>query len=825
MKSRYSILIILLMLFCLALSPLLVYFALNGSASPMDIRGSYTLGEDIDYTFESDGLTPIDLEFTETSNIRYRQERTGIYNGTQSFTGMEGESFISAGFSEQASYGEIQEIQDYEGHDSVMTIIGDFYYLWDDADVPDSGSFSLWTYMNETNRRYYFIIRTGIGGDIETGFDIYSGNLRIYSAGSTSIVCAYDFNQWNHISISWDIDTEDVQISYNGLIHDGYSSYAAGADPTIIYLTSGGSGDVIYGFDAFDIHNNYDYDWNNVPEQMEDTMYYEPDKWAFHQEDVNVLLDDDPTFDEGTLGWHKDNSGGEIGLYTGLFNDPEDGETTNNVGVSIDTTVASSQSYIQYDLGDDLEGYIELYGEVDKSPTTATGCYSAFYFFDSAWDTITTLMLFEDDIQVNMFDGDAEISTKTTLTSATIAYFNFSFHTDENIAYLSWTDDDETESKFTHPISTRLGFRYLRIASYSTTTTQTTFGFDNIGLYINGTSQTEEYGYGTYENSDMNNGNYYAVSYNGYYALDTKYPSGIDYNLEDTVDHIHPLWNADGSIWLPFNNQKDTLIFTLAGAMAPSLNQFKHQPDVWMEEDSNIYEGIIEYEGSGYIANGYFWAQDDQLFFDYDYDEGSYTSEWMSITFDIGEILTTNYTSKMINAFKTNWLYDLDITLNFTDGTAYQFSMSQGSPFDIYGTYYQQDFIAELIPLKYIDCLKINVSITEDTGDTTVIGGLEMFKLSYYQSSIIDLDNDLHDSGILDTIIPIILLIAPTLITTVGIESRSKGSGKKLFVPVLALFTIILFATGILPAWLFFIMIIVIGVMIFIIRRNRGAEE
>lgn len=817
---------------------LLLLFFLNltlvgGEALQVNgLRASYTVGNDIDYTFSGDGINDQSLYFNRTSNLRFVENvQYGNYTCNNPIDSYSDILDLITTDSSNGPESYVDFASDVGGHTGVMELVdgntGNIDFRIETNGVNCAMDFWIYT---EDSTIGWINIRVWQGASYLWNLRLENEKLYTYDGGYIDSEFHLGDGEWHIIHIDADDSSSTYDVWVNGILavddEDYVASYGTGAE-LIQIRTEGSPSGYSWYLDALDLTDEDGYSpMRNIKRNRETTEVYEPDKWAFHMEGENDLLDTTANMVDGTLGWTVDESGGAVGIYTGIFVNPETGEIdSNNRRISLDTSVVATQTFIEYDLETNHYGVVDfdidlMYHELE------TVCYTGIVFMDSDDDSLFSFVMQNNGgtIDLNVGDGGMAgeylyIETKANFDIDDLIELNCSFDTEGNVVDIGYYD--EGHNQFYHNMTVRDGFSKIKIYSFATTTGSHTFRLDNVGLYLNGTSLTEEIGYGEYDNLGMEGTGYFSCPFTGLMTVATKYPSGINYRVEDTLDYIVGMGNlfeCTGA-FVPFNNQKDCLIFQINSSFLLAENYLVHQGEVFMVEGTNQYPGVIEYEGGGggALANGYFYVEDGTLLCYMDASSGG-GMDWMVVHFNLEDVPTTNYTAVIENAFKTNWLYGLGVRLNFTDGTSIIFEMNEGSPYDVFGIYYSQDFAVELTPLKELSYMSLNISITEDTGYTTVIGGIEEFSLLWRHSGAIDLD-DLHDSGVLDAIVPIILILAPTFVLYIGIEQRREGYGKKALLPIMALIVIILFISGVLPAWLFFITLICIGSIMLFKRR------
>lgn len=783
------------------------------------------------YTFESVDLN-LEPKFNRTSNLRPKQEfHEGVFDAEFSFTDLKDTNIDDLDFFDVVYKDSYCNgiIQDLENHKDVLKITdynsSGYLNASHSFGAFNESVISFWINSIDVSTSFSFNIESENVSRVKLAFN---NNLFFYQNLVDTWIVITDSDivddVWYHLKIvsNCSSDTFDFYLDGSLIGNDLEFNDVSDSLDCLSFDTEVVSINTVY-IDAIDIINGTIYNHSNVEILKTDTNMYQVDKYAFHQDDIDTRGPKSGGTGGDEYGWNID---GNTVRYTGVFENPETGVVdSENVALRMADTTASHSIWMTRNFGAQYtNSEIELYFEFQPrySPSTST---FGMYITDLATNTIlsiiaqnvgagnwfkitngiTNIMPFEwensDVIKVRVL-----YNTEYKVFSIFMQHYDFS--------ETNWID-------YYHIFDSTIGndFYNVKFLQFSGTTSLTEFGFDNIGIYVNGSSINEDMcGYAEiiYDSLEFFES---SVLFEGYSHVGTTYPSNFlsGYIIDD--DDLDTLYN------LGYNKEsldlglcKDSLIFTLDAYTHTfeTIELIGFQDNVrLLENNDTYYKGTIE-RGSDISIYSKYDVVNSRLE-GYLESEGL-TNEWISIEFDIDDFLTTNYSFIINDMYKTNWLFNTVFTMSFTDGTQFVYSMVSSNPFEITGNQFVSDFGTQLSKYKYIDTFKFNISGTIESEGTNILSGINSMKLHCNSLGFIDLD-DLHDSGILAIMIPLILLLFPTFVISSVAESKREGSGKKIFIPFFLIMATILFASAIIPTWIYFIIVLGFGALLILKKR------
>ncbi|KKM22778.1 hypothetical protein LCGC14_1621910, partial [marine sediment metagenome] len=438
------------------------------------------------------------------------------------------------------------------------------------------------------------------------------------------------------------------------------------------------------------------------------------------------------------------------------------------------------------------------------------------YLFDFNADLILSIVLSDTAGSINYRISNA-------ITTVTVAVVNPSdvikVRVNLNIGqkvFSVHSDVDGTDYYNVFNLNLEEDFYNIKFNLYSHTAAESRAYLDNVGVYFEGKSlDLSEMGYGEFYKIDLSEaeGSY---AFDGYVHVGTTdpYSIGDGYIIEDDfLTEVLPMANQQEVIDLV--DLKDSLIFTLTPGFP--LNLIGNYDVIRLiENNGSYYLGTVS-RGDQTSLLAHFEVIDGRLQ-GYNVDV-SILDDWITISFDINDTETSNYTLVINDVYKTNWGFTTSFIASFTDGTDFTYLMDESEPFDVSGNRFMTDFGGILPFYKIIDVFSFNISSSIDNDGTSVLAGFDLIKLHYSPLGFIDLA-DLHSTGILAVMIPLVVLLLPTFAIYAGIENKKKGAGKKAFLPILLLISTILFATDLIPVWIYFIIVLGVGALIIVKRRS-----
>lgn len=322
---------------------------------------------DIDYEFENDYLYDGALPGGEsTFNTRNMTALTGHFNATYSFENEIGLENNSISFVENwENYPDTlaKIINILENHRNVLNFTDKNPsvnpLLLNGFDERAIGCVDLWIYLSNTDTFYLYIA----DGDYTNSIRIqFTNNLIRYHNNIEFItITTYDVNEWIHLSIDFDVNT-NWNIAINGVLFDGFEFYGT---PILmdLFRCVVASNDMNIYFDAigYSWDSNYNIGDNMYPYMENERIGYIPTNYTIYPNDAEIYdygelvsgdLDDLWEIDGESMNFTNLNSeGDEIGVifdfsnYTGRHAYLDVYATHNSTRGLFDWKIATSSNY------------------------------------------------------------------------------------------------------------------------------------------------------------------------------------------------------------------------------------------------------------------------------------------------------------------------------------------------------------------------------------------------------------------------------------------------------------------------------------------------
>ncbi|MFX1501189.1 MAG: hypothetical protein ACFFDH_09530, partial [Promethearchaeota archaeon] len=325
-----------------------------------------------------------------------------------------------------------------------------------------------------------------------------------------------------------------------------------------------------------------------------------------------------------------------------------------------------------------------------------------------------------------------------------------------------------------------------------------------IGVYKDGDSIAEDFGWGSIELSsdtwnlddynffvsNFTEGDYtcglitpnffFPETYGGFYLLNDQWHNITDYSFLN-------LYNESRSIINPH-----FAIFTNETISNPSNLDIY---GVSLKQGSNIYPMSFQY--SGVLPNeSYFYVENNYLKWNYEADNNS-ELEYIQGTFDITDMSGVNRSlgfTGQSSGYSTDYL-----RASYSDATSSIYELTANRK-----TYYE--LLAES---KVIDSFIVLITDNNYSLIAEDFGWISTIELNYVPNYAYAL----LTTNLLGVLIPLIIMLTPTLMFY-------KKFGKQIILPMLIIMTVIAFITQLIPVWVFIILILGFGALLFLQRRK-----
>lgn len=650
-------------------------------------------------------------------------------------------------------------------------------------------AFSYYLRFSDVSQIYEWYIQDDANDRISMRVD--SGNLRIYDGVVDTIIMAVSNNVWYNISVSFDCATDTNQVFVDSNLKGTYDFLDPSA--TLNYFefrTNLFDTGITMDFDSITnldyIRLNYPVGLNLLP-YINSTDFKEVDKYEFALANVNVL---NAIASSNPSGWTDVEGGNGItsilaGFQTNdrevgfIVNDNGDyaglrkaglGITGNFINVSFGYTIISSSGIDQ-----------NLLFVLESSDTTE----------------ITGLAIDFDGYNLTYWTGSTFLELRSDLGLNEYYEFNLLLNYELDLVFLDYYVDGIYIESYNYAMTTtgKSGLNEIEFIVYSFTNGHASVSaLDYCGVYSNGISQSSEYAFTVYNigqtwNTQINNllylkanGTFHIGIVQGSYTVGmsmTTFRSLRNYYNDLTVVNGY---DSDTST----NNA--TFIFTLQNHYF-NISTFKID-GVLLKEGVNEYS--LEFEHSGVnIDESYFYVDtSNRLQFRHIADDTNL--EYIQATFDINDVNSTDYAFSFRSNMDNN-AYGY-VRINYTDTS----NLIQ-IPYILTTTrflLYQERTVRDIIIL-----------ITDK--DNNVITGLTSgYIYNIELIDVISIDVSIITQSLLNMIIPLIIILTPTLLF-------SQKFGKQVIIPLFILFSLVLTITGLIPYWLFFIIIFPSIIMVF----------
>lgn len=802
-----------------------------------DINYNYS---EIDFFNSSYSEAPIQDDSVGSNmiyrNMRNIRETTEYYNATYSFTNDTNGLFPDDWESHNgATTNEAFVYSNYGQHDKVLI-------LHFDADIglkqainpPDLSSVEFWVLKDfgSAGIEIDFYDSTETSHILLLVLD-YNNNglIREYEGSGVweTISTNYRDDGWIHIRIDFDDVAHLNNIYVNGVLEKENNPYMNNVDLEVMRVRFGwSSGDSKCYFDAigYSWDDDYDIGDNFKPYTIYDNAY-EVDTWDFwYEAEGDKLL----TGDDNPNGWSDIEDGADD---VNCLQDSVvqiSGPSTRDVGLE--------KTDFTFQWTERLEVFI---GFNVKAISATLNNYIEFYIYSYDSTEIARIYFEGDGNELGYYDGSRNVLT-SGLSEDYWYYIRLSIDYGIDTCYLelgNYTYEPYTEGKmnttfnFFHFDLTVAGKDGLsKIKTFITTDTGTTnFYLDYIGVYVNDTSVSDEFGW--YGLNILTTGEYV----NGvpfYYD----YWNFIDYNMVR--------YNIEGEqieiyIWLSefMSIPPPTPIFTpVVGAKDYdgseqffNVGDFKFDPGERNSED--IYGGVLwftfyenfsftwldiyglrfsdgnetwslEFEtGSLGTDDSKFWVSGNKFYFSMTTDDDN--TEFIEITFKLYDdywqygnwVLTTNRSVRWGGKIDQPYLF-ADFKINYANGEYNSFKLKNSYQ------YINQLIAQEIVIISF----GLLISDNDNDFDNTINGYLEPMILYWNPGAALDITITNYIN-----IIPGVALIA---ILSISIWALSKKKlGNMLIVPSIALTSALSYISDFIPLWILFIMLISCGTLLY----------
>lgn len=763
---------------------------------------------DINYTFENsilyDGSTigTFDQEFNMRNPFAY----TNHYPAYFSF---ENDDIDSVPIDWVNEGGGASVKANLNGHDKIVELINTEAegILYNSFTPRAEGTAELWINPSQTNA-YSGITLRSEGGDNHAMLLFWTDGTIRYHNGADWIQVAsltYIANTWYHFGLYWNAPTDIFMFYFDGWSYnlaDSNDVESVGqirlvcAEDAKVYIDA-------VGFEG----SGWEYELgeNKIPTNVPNLSILEVDKYEFALEGYNNPMD---VGDDNPSGWTDIEDGpGDFVNIGGNFDGKPVYDRMVFIIVGYDYPDIRGLHKENFDVNTERLDISFRTMFIDMS---ASGGYTTFVIESTDTTEIIGLKI-QNDGALKYLDPDLNLITlRNDLT--TLEVYEFEFHIDyySDTCVLKLFIDDVLDETYMMPLieTGKQGLKSILFDGWCLTDDSIIFGIDNIGVYDDGSSVVEEFGFTTIKNTvhwDFNNHNLFSITGLGYFHLAGASGSGDDndYMVGDSFSTIKTYSYFDGTP--EFIN-----VYDISGNFDPfclvfTTSTYFTQPTACTIEGALISIGetyhFLEFEHSGVdIDDNYFYVIGTKLYFTHTANDENL--EYIQASFNINNFLSTN----------RSILFNSDFTgnstgycrMNYTDETSTLFQLPEW-----------ETTTSIILPQeKTIGEFIITITDYDNENNALSEGYISNLKFRY----IPNIETSIITLALIEVIVPLIILILPTF----GIY---LAYGKKTIIPMFILMTLICYLGNLIPTWLFFIMIIASGGFLFMSKRSQSRDD
>lgn len=803
----------------LILVSLLVLTSLVGIFS----MNSFAQSTDLNYTFDNDSIiddsTP---EYYEQEtlqefvnyNIRNATELSQTYNATYSFIDeidLESTniSFIDADIS--GSDTQIIVISESDGHSEVLSLydnnVTSSIGITHDFTNQISGTVEWWWKISDNTLRANFFLRKGSAPVCRT-YSFDTGQWRYYDGGVPTDVLAIVNDKWYHHRIDFDSDTDTWDWYINSIQYGfgiAFDSVQTNLDNIRIDTRSGNSNYYNY-FDGVGLSWDpfYDLEDNIIPITTIENSTKEMDKFVFSLEDINEAYGvghDNPS------GWTDvEQSGGDqvnIGSYPADINKKVlvlCDSSTDNRGLNRD--FSANGTFIN--------------ASFTHEYSTLTGTGGTTFSIDSSDDTLVVSVRMLIGGEVEWYNGTGYTEIFDGLTVHEVYLFNFMVSYEIEICIFDYYIDGVYQDTYIFPliVSGKEGLGTVQMTHQLVTNDEVRFEIDNIGVYVDGISLADiEFGYLTLDvglNWSYQEQNLFFINATGYfgvYAVDyvvgtysIPHPAGLGQAIETVITlqnytefGLFNLFDSPMTAY-PTGINNTFLVFYLNGG---NITLYSLEiKGVKLNEGVNEYPLIFTHSGVNMNESYFYVDSSNRLRGICHYNDSNL--EYIQANFDIDDVLNENRSLRFKSQFSGQYGF---FSLSYIDLTSSTINLPIS----------RTSHNIQIPQAKTVD--EFVFLITDDDDLSAGYGSGQIYDIRLMWNPSISIT--LLTISLIMVVIPLIIMIVPTL----TLYSRF---GKSVIMPVFIFMCVICFAGGLIPAWLFFILMIGAGGFLVL---KKGSDE
>lgn len=767
----------------------LILITILSSFQIINVKSSTTINYSFDERVIYESSNP---SFSNITNVVNQTHYTNVYNGTHSFTGETGQTSTSISFvdSETSYDGGSEVIATLDNHDEVLQFQDDITPSENPTAKHDisqavAGIIEFWLRTDDNTE--YPVISLLEGATTVERIRIYAGNIAYTSSAPAWVeIAPFNINQWYHIAIDWGADNKwDLYINGSLMVDDVAveNNQVAGVDglsishvsDSTISIFIDGFGDTAEGYIQYDNVIPYNYPNNTL----------NIDKWDFGYNENGTATE---STQQDIPFWDKVSHDGLL-----LISILGDGRSVYMRPYS------TTYNTIEHDFSI-VDGIILVHFNFLLQHWYATGAETHYIDFDiySYDDTLIVRLRISGvaTLDLQYYDGSGYNTLESNFHSVADTYdFNISIY--DGLVFV----ESSLNNYFFESIDpTKAGIGEIEIDAYASGSDSagTILNLNEVGLYVNGISLTDDYGVYSIGNFlwDLTQGTSFRTNITGESSIAISwetYPYSASIIESTNFSGYQHIYNS----YLDDDDDASNVYITFVTKDGLSIHYLKIY-QIYMTDAIDNYFPVIE--SSGIDVNESYFYVDGYSRLRYTLISDDNNSEYIEAIFNVPDLQTENYSA----SFMSN-----------IDGSAYGFfrvsyvdDTSSFIPFPVWLS------TTNVILPQTREIATITVLITDNDNfyNDICYGFITNVQLRYMP----DMSVQIITLNLMMVIVPIMVLLVPTF----GISARY---GKNTILPVFILMSIICFATSLIPIWVFFIIMLSAGAFLFM--KRKGSDD
>jgi len=802
---------------------LIIIFIVLSTILIFSVKNVVGISQDIDYEFKNvNYYNTTNYSYDDFINTRNNTIFTHNNYSTYSFindtVGTRDSTIDFINFTNHGTASQYAEIQaDYNGHYKIISMVDG-----------GAGVFNAYHYIPNITSGYMEFFVSNSDSTVDSRIMFYdTGNLLFYlqwTGGGVRIVAnpvlpllsVIKNNVWYHVRIDFNCNTDTGNAIVNNVNYGSFNFLTGGTvlDSMLFNCGNVGVSTVRY--------NDFGFSWDtlgfsnsqNVIPEITTNSILEVDIFDFNR--YNSFDNLNPIGSDTFSNWTEIDIGADQCNINYDFLDMSDRVVEMEHYAPDNDEIGIEKEFFDLD-----SGYFNVSWSVNFTTLESTNEYNMEIY--SSDDTQISRVFFENT-QLKYYDGTNEIPLYTGITTNETYELNQYINYIYDFSIIQFWINDVYESSYSFSLldNDKDGLGKIKTYIDGGVISDMVVSLDYIGVYVNGTSISEEIG--LIKNEDMKLYHYepqwyYFNKYN-FFRFNA---IGSNFSFIMTT-HTYIFGISPLSQLTLYDNYNGSYFFNQYNNHLGTSGSYVNNPIIWISfhyqfniinncsfDGIKLTDGINDYDlefDYNYvdINDNYFYVIGNRLYFNLDFNSSSY--EGISATFDIPNISTIN-ASIVYNSYYSGVIKPY-LCVNYTDLTT------------LIGYYDFQSYYTTtryLLPQNlYIDKIIINCSdfvpyaeIYTNYINGEITGYIDSISFKFIRN----IDYSLTVITLISGFIPLIVMFTPSI-------ALYTKFGKKILIPSLILMSIICIVGSLIPLWLFSLLIVIFGYLLLVSEYEGG---